>query len=76
MWMRGETMGEKVGLLNNAGMVSSIHKHKTNGVLIKLPKSFVILCKMRCAVQMYAIVVCFAVSELCQQKVTLKLQMS
>ena len=30
MWMRGRMMGEKVGLLNNAGMISSIHKHETN----------------------------------------------
>ena len=37
-------MGEKAGLLNNAGMISFIHKHKTNGNLIKFPKSFSILC--------------------------------
>lgn len=44
MLMRGKMMAEKAGLLNNAGMISSVHKHETNGNMIKLPKSFVILC--------------------------------
>ena len=40
MWMRVKTMGEKVVLLNNAGMISSVHEHETNGNLIKFTHIF------------------------------------